>query len=140
MALYGRDAQGNDAYIRATGAGTTADGYLTFHDSFSSEIKFAKAEATTSDATVDVVAAVTNKKIRVLSFVVSCTTANATLQFQDATAPVQVSSSLYLTADSVVTASSELGLFETDAGEALKLARTSSTGAAYAVMISYREV
>ena len=139
MALYGRDAQGNDAYIRATGAGTTADGYLTFHDSFSSEIKFAKAEATTTDATVDLVAAVTNKKIRVLSFVVSCA-ADATLQFQDATAPVQVSSSLYLTANSVVTASSELGLFETDAGEVLKLARTSSTGAAYAVMISYREV
>ena len=66
--------------------------------------------------------------------------ADATLQFQDATAPVQVSSSLYLTANSVVTASSELGLFETDAGEVLKLARTSSTGAAFAVMISYREV
>ena len=29
MALYGRDAQGNDAYIRATGAGTTADGEET---------------------------------------------------------------------------------------------------------------
>ncbi|MAT87195.1 MAG: hypothetical protein CL532_01395 [Aestuariivita sp.] len=140
MALYGRDAQGNDAYIRATGAGTTADGYLTFHDSFSSEIKFAKAEATNSVTTLDVVTGVTNKKIRVLSFVVSCTTANATLQFQDASAPVQVSSTLYLAADSVVTASSELGLFETEAGETLKLARTSSAAAPYSVMVSYREV
>jgi len=118
MALYGRDAQGNDAYIRATGAGTTADGYLTFHDSFSSDIKFAKAEATSAETSIDVIAAVSNKKLRVLSFVVSCTTADTSLQFQDATAPVNVSSTLYLTADSVVTASSELGLFETDAGEA----------------------
>lgn len=140
MALYGRDAQGNDAYIRATGAGTTADGYLTFHDSFSSEIKFAKAEATSAETSIDVIAAVSNKKLRVLSFVVSCTTANTALQFQDATAPINVSSTLYLTADSVVTASSELGLFETEAGEALKLARTSSTVSSYAVMVSYREV
>ena len=40
MALYGRDANGNDAYIRGTGTGSTTDGYITFHDPFSSDAKF----------------------------------------------------------------------------------------------------
>lgn len=140
MALYGRDAQGNDAYIRATGAGTTADGYLTFHDSFSSEIKFAKAEATNAETSLDLISAVSNKKLRILSFVVSCTTADTALQFEDSSAPVAVSNRLYLKADSVVTAASELGLFETEAGEPLRVARVSGTVSSYGVMVSYREV
>ena len=41
MALYGRDANGNDAYIRGTGTGAAGLGYLTFHDVFSDDVKFA---------------------------------------------------------------------------------------------------
>ena len=70
MALYGRDANGNDAYIRGTGAGSTTDGYLTFHDVFSDEVKFATVTQAAATLTSDLVAAVSSKKIRVLSLTI----------------------------------------------------------------------
>lgn len=59
MALYGRDANGNDAYIRGTGTGALADGYLTFHDVFSDEVLFLASNIT---ASADLVTAVASKK------------------------------------------------------------------------------
>ena len=71
MALYGRDANGNDAYIRGTGAGSNTDGYLTFHDVFSDEVKFATATQLAATLTSDLVTAVAGAKIRVLSLTIS---------------------------------------------------------------------
>ena len=40
MALYGRDANGADAYIRASGASASDSGFVTFHDTFTNDLKF----------------------------------------------------------------------------------------------------
>ena len=48
MTLYGRDANGNDAYIRGTGTGSTTDGHITFHDTFATDIRFVASNLTAS--------------------------------------------------------------------------------------------
>ena len=78
MTLYGRDANGNDAYIRGTGTGTTTDGHITFHDVFSDQIKFASADLT---ASADLITAVAATKFRVTSFSLS-SNAPCSVQFQ----------------------------------------------------------
>ena len=42
MSLYGRDANGADAYIRASGSSSSGanSGLVTFHDSFTNDLKF----------------------------------------------------------------------------------------------------
>tara|TARA_R100000081_G_C4705067_1_gene109695 strand:- start:60 stop:473 length:414 start_codon:yes stop_codon:yes gene_type:complete len=137
MSLYGRDANGNDAYIRGTGTGATTDGYVTFHDSFSSEVKFATLSQASGTSTSDLVAAVAAKKIRVLSLIISADT-NCSVKFETGASAATIAESLFLKANTTESYSSELGLFETAAGDKLMINKTSA--ATVTVTISYREV
>jgi len=119
MTLYGRDANGNDAYIRGTGAGTTTDGHVTFHDVFSDEIRFAAADLTESG---DLVPAVAATKLRVTSFSLSSDAACA-VQFQ-AEETDNISGVFYLPGGQSISQNCELGLFETDDGDKLNLVIT----------------
>lgn len=119
MTLYGRDANGNDAYIRGTGTGTTTDGHITFHDVFSDEIKFAAADLTASG---DLITAVAATKLRVTSFSLSSDVA-CSVQFQSE-ATANISGVFYLVGDHSVSQNSDLGLFETDEGDKLNLVIT----------------
>ena len=137
MSLYGRDANGNDAYIRGTGTGTTTDGYVTFHDTFSGEVKFATLAQASATATSDLVPAVSSKKIRVLSLALSAETA-CSVKFETGASASTIAESFYLPDNGTVTLSSELGLFETASGDKLMIAKTGSANVS--VSISYREV
>jgi len=122
MTLYGRDANGNDAYIRASGTGTTTDGHITFHDVFSTEVKFSSVDLSTSG---DLIASVPATQLRVLSCSLS-SDAPCSVQFQsDGTD--NISGQLYLSGGQPVFLSSELGLFETDQGDKLNLVITEET-------------
>jgi len=137
MSLYGRDANGNDAYIRGSGSGSTTDGYVTFHDTFSNDIKFATAAQDAVTATSDLVAAVSAKKLRVLSLTVSADAA-CSVKFETGASAATVAESLYLPINGTVTQASELGLFETALGDKLMINKTGSAN--ITVSISYREV
>jgi len=137
MALYGRDANGNDAYIRGTGTGAATLGYLTFHDVFSDDVKFATVAQASATASTDLVAAVTDSKIRVLSYTIS-TDAACSVKFDSGASASTIASDIYLAANTTITQASELGLFETDEGEKLLLLKTGSANVS--VTISYREV
>jgi hypothetical protein len=119
MTLYGRDANGNDAYIRGTGTGTTTDGHITFHDVFSSEVRFAALDLVASS---DVVTAVANTTLRVLSYTLSAD-APCEVQFQSSETD-DLTGKVYLTANQFVSQSSDIGLFETDTGDKLNLVLT----------------
>ena len=119
MSLYGRDANGNDAYIRGTGAGTTTDGHVTFHDSFSSEVKFKAVDLAASG---DLIASVASTNLRVLSFCLS-SDAPCSAQFQSQ-ATDDISGKFYLDGRQSVSQSNELGLFETDTGDKLTIVIT----------------
>ena len=137
MALYGRDANGNDAYIRGTGAGSNTDGYLTFHDVFSDEVKFATATQLAATLTSDLVTAVAGAKIRVLSLTISAADA-CSVKFETGASAAVVAESFYLPANGTISLSNELGLFETASGDKLMI---NKTGAAdISVTVSYREV
>ena len=137
MALYGRDANGNDAYIRGTGTGTTADGYLTFHDTFSSEIKFSTIAQASATTTSDLVTAVAAKKLRVLSLTVSADAA-CSVKFETGASASTIAESIYLPVNGTVTQSCDLGLFETASGDKLMINKTGAAN--ITVTISYREV
>ena len=137
MALYGRDANGNDAYIRGTGTGTTADGYLTFHDTFSSEVKFATVAQASATATSDLVTAVSAKKLRVLSMTLSADAA-CSVKFETGSSAATIAQSIYLPVNGTVTQSCDLGLFETATGDKLMINKTGTANVS--VTISYREV
>jgi hypothetical protein len=137
MALYGRDANGNDAYIRGTGTGAATSGYLTFHDVFSDDVKFATVAQASATTSTDLVAAVTDSKIRVLSYMIS-TDAACSVKFDSGASASTIASDIYLAANTTITQASELGLFETDEGEKLLLLKTGSANVS--VTISYREV
>ncbi len=119
MTLYGRDANGNDAYIRGTGAGTTTDGHVTFHDVFSDEIKFAAVDLTASG---DLLTAIGSIKLRVTSFSLSSDVSCA-VQFQSE-ATDDISGVFYLPGGQTVSQNCELGIFETDSGDKLNLVIT----------------
>ena len=137
MSLYGRDANGNDAYIRGSGSGSTTDGYVTFHDTFSNDIKFATAAQDAATATSDLVVAVSAKKLRVLSLTVSADAA-CSVKFETGASAATIAESLYLPVNGMVTQASELGLFETGLGDKLMINKTGSAN--ITVSISYREV
>ena len=137
MALYGRDANGNDAYIRGTGTGTTTDGYLTFHDTFSSEIKFATVAQASATATTDLVAAVATKKLRVLSLTISADAA-CSVKFETGSSAATIAQSIFLPINGTVTQACELGLFETASGDKLMINKTGAANVT--VTVSYREV
>jgi hypothetical protein len=119
MTLYGRDANGNDAYIRGTGTGTTSDGHITFHDVFSTDIRFVASNITISD---DLIAAVSNTKLRVLSYSLS-TDAPCTVKFQSQGSD-DITGDIFLAKNQFISNSSDIGLFETDTGDKLNIVIT----------------
>lgn len=133
MALYGRDANGNDAYIRATGAGSTSDGFITFHDVFSNDIRFRAVDLSASG---DVLPAVAGVKLRVVSYTISVSAA-CTVQFQSDEVD-DITGTFHLAANEVVSVNNPLGAFETDTGDKLNVV---ITGAAdVGITLSYRQV
>jgi hypothetical protein len=131
--LYGLDAAGNAAYVKATGAGTNGDPFVVNHDLISSEIKSAFVSAS---GNVDVVAAVSGSKLRVTAMTITslsgCTVKLQTGGTADRTPP------FHLGANGNLTQANPLGLFESVTSEKLNAVVSGST--IYTVMLSYREV
>ena len=131
--LYGLDAAGNAAYVKAAGAGTNGDPFVVNHDLISSEIKSAFVSAS---GNVDVVTAVSGSKLRVMAMTITslsgCTVKLQTGGTADRTPP------FHLGANSNLTQSNPLGLFESVASEKINAVVSGST--VYTVMLSYREV
>jgi hypothetical protein len=131
--LYGLDAAGNAAYVKATGAGTNGDPFVVNHDLISSEIKSAFVSAS---GNVDVVTAVSGSKLRVTAMTITslsgCTVKLQTGGTADKTPP------FHLGANGNLTQANPLGLFESVVSEKINAVVSGST--AYTVMLSYREV
>jgi hypothetical protein len=131
--LYGLDAAGNAAYVKATGAGTNGDPFIVNHDLITSELKSAFVSAS---GNVDVVAAVSGSKLRVTALTITslsgCTVKLQTGGTADRTPP------FHLGANGNLTQSNPLGLFESVSSEKLNAVVSGST--IYTVMLSYREV
>jgi len=131
--LYGLDAAGNAAYVKATGAGTNGDPFVVNHDLISSEIKSAFVSAS---GNVDVVTAVSGSKLRVTAMTITslsgCTVKIQTGGTADRTPP------FHLGANGNLTQANPLGLFESVTSEKLNAVVSGST--IYTVMLSYREV
>ena len=131
--LYGLDAAGNAAYVKATGAGTNGDPFIVNHDLISSEIKSAFVSAS---GNVDVVTAVSGSKLRVMAMTITslsgCTVKLQTGGTADKTPP------FHLGANGNLTQANSLGLFESVVSEKINAVVSGST--AYTVMLSYREV
>jgi len=131
--LYGLDAAGNAAYVKAAGAGTNGDPFIVNHDLISSEIKSAFVSAS---GNVDVVTAVSGSKLRVMAMTITslsaCTVKLQTGGTADRTPP------FHLAANGNLTQANSLGLFESVSGEKINAVVSGST--VYTVMLSYREV
>lgn len=131
--LYGLDAIGNAAYVKATGAGSNADPYVVQNDLVNTGLKSAFV-ATTSG--VDVVAAVGAAKLRVLSMAITavsgCTVKLQRAGSSDMTPP------FHLEANGNLTLANPLGLFETGINE--KINAVVSSPVAYTVFLNYREI
>jgi hypothetical protein len=131
--LYGLDAAGNAAYVKATGAGTNGDPFVVNHDLVSSEIKSAFVSAS---GNVDVVAAVSGSKLRVTAMTITslsgCTVKLQTGGTADKTPP------FHLGANGNLTQANPLGLFESVTSEKINAVVSGST--VYTVMLSYREI
>ena len=131
--LYGLDAAGNAAYVKATGAGTNGDPFIVNHDLISSEIKSAFVSAS---GNVDVVTAVSGSKLRVMAMTITslsgCTVKLQTGGTADRTPP------FHLAANGNLTQANPLGLFESVVSEKINAVVSGST--IYTVMLSYREV
>ena len=131
--LYGLDAAGNAAYVKATGAGTNGDPFIVNHDLISSEVKSAFVSAS---GNVDVVTAVSGSKLRVMAMTITslsgCTVKLQTGGTADKTPPFHIG------ANGNLTQANSLGLFESTVSEKLNAVVSGST--VYTVMLSYREV
>jgi hypothetical protein len=131
--LYGLDAVGNAAYVKATGAGSDSDPYLVHNDAFTDSLKSAFVSAS---GNADVITAVTGSKLRVLAMTITAVS-GCTVQLQsggtsDRTPPFHIG------ANGNLTQANSLGLFESAVSEKINAVVSGST--AYTVMLSYREV
>lgn len=131
--LYGLDAAGNAAYVKATGAGTNGDPFIVNHDLISSELKSAFVSAS---GNVDVVAAVSGSKLRVMAMTIT-TLSGCTVKLQSG-ASTDKTPPFHLGANGNLTQANGLGLFDSIASEKLNAVVSGST--VYTVMLSYREV
>jgi hypothetical protein len=131
--LYGLDAVGNSAYIKATGAGSDTDPFLVHNDAFTSALKSAFVSAS---GNVDVIPLVSGSKLRVMAMTITslsgCTVKLQTGGTADRTPP------FHLGANGNLTQANSLGLFESVSGEKINAVVSGST--VYTVMLSYREV
>ena len=133
MSLFGRDANGGDAYIRASGTPSATDGLVTFHDAFTNDLKYKALDLT---ASADVIPLVANTKLRVMSVTLSASAA-CNVQFQTG-ATDNVTGKIYLPVNGTVQLSNPLGLFESDSGENINAVITGTANVGLSV--AYREV
>ena len=131
--LYGLDAAGNAAYVKATGAGTNGDPFIVNHDLITTELKSAFVS---TSGNVDVVAAVSGSKLRVLAMTIT-SLSGCTVKLQSGGA-TDVTPPFHLGANGNLTQANDLGLFESVASQKLNAVVSGST--VYTVMLSYREV
>ena len=131
--LYGLDAVGNAAYIKATGAGSDSDPYLVHNDAFTDSLKSAFVSAS---GNVDVVAAVSGSKLRVMAMTIT-SLSGCTVKLQSG-ASTDKTPPLHFGDNSNLTQSNSLGLFESAVSEKINAVVSGST--IYTVMLSYREV
>lgn len=131
--LYGLDAIGNAAYVKATGAGSDADPYLVQNDFFSTALKSAQI---TGSASADVIAAVTSAKLRVLSMAIT-SVSGCTVKLQSGAAS-DLTPPFHIAANGNITLSNPLGLFESVSGQKINAVVSGVT--TYSVFLTYREV
>ena len=131
--LYGLDAAGNAAYVKATGAGTNGDPFVVNHDLVSSELKSAFISAS---GNVDVVTAVSGSKLRVMAMTIT-TLSGCTVKLQSG-ASTDKTPPFHFGDNGNLTQSNPLGLFDSIASEKINAVVSGST--VYTVMLSYREV
>jgi hypothetical protein len=131
--LYGLDAVGNAAYVKATGAGSDSDPYLVHNDAFTDSLKSAFVSAS---GNVDVVAAVSGSKLRVMAMTIT-SLSGCTVKLQSG-ASTDKTPPFHLGANGNLTQANSLGLFESTVSEKLNAVVSGST--VYTVMLSYREV
>jgi hypothetical protein len=133
MSIFGLDAAGNSAYVEAAGTGSVSDPYLVFNDSFTRDLQSAFVNAS-GDA--DVIAAVAGTKLRVTAMAITASS-GCTVKLQSG-ASSDLTPVFNLPANGNITLSSDLGLFESVAGEKINAVVSGTTD--YGVMLSYREV
>ena len=131
--LYGLDAVGNAAYVKATGAGGDSDPYLVHNDTFTSALKSAFVSAS---GNVDVVTAVSGSKLRVMAMTIT-SLSGCTVKLQSG-ASTDKTPPFHLCDNGNLTQANDLGLFDSLASEKLNAVVSGST--VYTVMLSYREV
>jgi hypothetical protein len=131
--LYGLDAGGNAAYVKATGVGSNADPFLVQNDAFSTQMKSAFVSAS---GNADIVTLVTGSKLRVMSMAITslsgCTVKIQSGGSTDKTPP------FHIAANGNLALSNSLGLFESNTSEKLNAVVSGTT--VYTVMLTYREV
>jgi hypothetical protein len=131
--LFGLDAAGNIAYVKATGTGTDGDPYAVQNDLTTNAMKSAFVSAS---GNVDVVTAVSGSKLRVMAMTITslsgCTVKLQSGGTSDRTPPFHIGANGNLTQNNV------LGLFESNTSEKINAVVSGTT--TYTVMLSYREV
>jgi len=131
--LYGLDAVGNAAYVKATGAGGDSDPYLVHNDAFTNSLKSAFV---TNSGNADVIAAVSGSKLRVMAMTVT-SLSGCTVQLQSGGSS-NLTPPMHIGANGNLTQSNSLGLFESVTSEKINAVVSGST--IYTVTLSYREV
>jgi hypothetical protein len=131
--LYGLDAGGNPAYVKAAGAGTNGDPFIISHDLISPELKSAFVSAS---GNVDVVTAVSGSKLRVMAMTITALS-GCTVKLQSG-ASTDKTPPFHLGDNGNLTQANSLGLFDSIASEKINAVVSGST--VYTVMLSYREV
>jgi hypothetical protein len=131
--LYGLDAVGNAAYVKATGAGGDSDPYLVHNDAFTSALKSAFV---TNSGNTDVITAVSGSKLRVMAMTIT-SLSGCTVKLQSG-ASTDKTPPFHLGVNGNLTQANSLGLFESATSEKINAVVSGSTE--YTVMLSYREV
>lgn len=131
--LYGLDAGGNAAYVKATGAGSTGDPFIVQNDAFSTEMKSAFV---TASGNIDVIAAVSSAKLRVMAMTIT-SASNSTVQLQSG-GSTNKTPAFHIAANGNLTQSNSIGLFDSNVSEKINAVVSGTTS--YAVMLTYREV
>jgi hypothetical protein len=133
--LYGLDAGGNPAYVKAAGAGSNGDPFIISHDLISPELKSAFVSAS---GNADVVTAVGGSKLRVMAMTITALS-GCTVKLQSTgVASTDKTPPFHLGDNGNLTQANDLGLFDSLASEKLNAVVSGST--VYTVMLSYREV
>jgi len=131
--LYGLDAAGNAAYVRATGAGAVGDPFIVNNDLFTSELKSAFVSAS---GNADVITAVSSRKLRVMAMTIT-SISGCTVKLQSG-ASTDKTPPFHIAANGNLVQSNPLGLFESVISEKINAVVSGTT--TYTVMLSYREV